>query len=66
MPPDHAGPLNEGRLGQAILAAAMQLQSTRPGQMRDLESSLATLRIVGLEDVARQAALQILLLSEAG
>ncbi|KRS18372.1 hypothetical protein [Roseovarius indicus] len=66
VPPDHAGPLNEGRLGQAILAAAMQLQSTRPGQMRDLESSLATLRIVGLEDVARQAALQILLLSEAG
>ncbi|MEQ8292214.1 MAG: hypothetical protein RIA08_08410 [Roseovarius sp.] len=65
VPPDHAGPLNEGRLGQGILAAAMQLQGATPGQTRDLEAALATLRVVGLEDVARQAALQILLLAEA-
>lgn len=66
LPRDHAGPLTEGRLGQAILAAAIQLQGARPGQMRDLETALATLRLVGLEDVARQAALQVLLLPEAG
>lgn len=66
VPAEFADPLNEGRLGQAILAAAMQLHGARPGQVRDIETALATLRIVGLEDVARQAALQILLLSEAG
>ncbi|KZY48868.1 hypothetical protein A3731_27125 [Roseovarius sp. HI0049] len=65
VPPDHAGPLRDGRLGQAILAAAMQLQGATPGQTRDLEAALATLRVVGLEDVARQAALQVLLLAEA-
>lgn len=65
LPPDHAGLLREGRLGQAILAAADQLQGARPGQSRDLEAALATLRVVGLEDVARQAALQLLLLAGA-
>lgn len=59
---DHAGMLAEGRLGQAILSAAALLQDIRPGQSRQIEAALSTLRAVGLADVARAAALQILLL----
>lgn len=61
---DHAAPLAEGRLGQTILTAAAQLQDIRPGQSRQLQGALATLRAVGLTEVAREAALQILLLGE--
>lgn len=61
---DHAAPLAEGRLGQTILTAAAQLQDIRPGQSRQLQGALATLRAVGLTEVAREAALQILLLLE--
>ncbi len=61
---DHAGPLTEGRLGQAILSAAALLQDIRPGQTRQLQAALATLRSVGLAEVARETALQILLLEE--
>ncbi len=60
--PDHKGLLNEGRLGQAILTAALQLDAAGPNQSREIISGLATLRAVGLEDTARRAALQILLL----
>jgi len=61
---DHAGPLAEGRLGQAILSAAALLQDIRPGQTRQLQGALATLHTIGLAEVAREAALQILLLGE--
>ena len=65
-PRDFAGPLSEGRLGQVILSIAAQLQSVRPGQTTKLETALATLRLVGMEDVARRAALQVLLLRSSG
>lgn len=61
---DHAGPLAQGRLGQALLSAAAQLQDIRPGQTRQLQDALATLCAAGLAEVAREAALQILLLEE--
>ncbi len=64
--PDHAGPLEQGRLGQAILSAASQLDNAGPNQTRDITAAIATLRAVGLEDVARRAALQILLLKRHG
>ncbi len=60
--PDHRGMLDAGRLGQAILSAALQLDAAGPNQSRDIVSGLSTLRAVGLEDTARRAALQILLL----
>lgn len=60
--PAHAGPLAEGRLGQTILMAAAELHDARPGQTSRIEAALATLRAAGLREVARQAALQILLL----
>ncbi|WP_135507455.1 hypothetical protein [Roseovarius aestuariivivens] len=54
--------LKNGRLGQAILSAALQLDSATPNQGPDIIAGLSTLRAVGLEDTARRAALQILLL----
>ncbi|MCR9147274.1 MAG: hypothetical protein NXH74_08740 [Rhodobacteraceae bacterium] len=59
---DHTALLRAGRLGQAIMAAALQLDSATPNQRLDLVAGLQTLRAVGLEDTARRAALQILLL----
>jgi len=61
-PADHAGPLAQGRLGQTLLTVAGHLQGAGPRDNRRLTASLATLRMAGLEGVARQAALQILLL----
>lgn len=60
--PDHADMLDAGRLGQAILTAALQLDTAGPNQSSDIVAGLSTLRAVGLEDTARRAALQILLL----
>lgn len=62
--PEHQALLDEGRLGEAILSAAAQLHA-RAGMTRDgLRAGLATLRAIGLEDTARRAALEILLLEE--
>lgn len=60
--PDHAGLLNTGKLGQAILNAALQLDTAGPRGYAQITSALSTLRAVGLEDTARRAALQLLLL----
>lgn len=63
--PDHQRMLDEGQLGEAILAAARQIG--RGDRARDaLPSAIATLRAVGLEDTARRAALQLLLLERRG
>ena len=58
--PEHAALIAEGRLGEAILSAAIQFDTAGgdPGQMAD---ALGTLRAVGLEDMARRAALQALI-----
>lgn len=54
--------LEAGKLGEAILAAATRLDQTGPAASDDLTAALSTLRAVGLEDTARRAALQRLLL----
>ncbi|MEM6578421.1 MAG: hypothetical protein AAF678_08010 [Pseudomonadota bacterium] len=59
---DHADLLDTGRLGQAILLAALQLDASGPNAVYDIEAGLATLRALGLEETARRAALEILLL----
>lgn len=59
---DHADLLQTGRLGQAILLAALQLDAAGPNATRDIEAGLSTLRALGLEDTARRTALEILLL----
>lgn len=63
--PEHQALIDAGRLGEAILAAAHQIG--RGDAARDaLTGALATLRAVGLEDTARRAALQLLLLERRG
>lgn len=51
-----------GRMGEAILRALMLLDDGASGDPVALTQSLATLRAFGLEDTARRAALQVLLL----
>lgn len=58
----HAALLSEGKLGEAILAALLDLDRAGAGDTREIGHALATLRVVGLNDSARRAALQILLL----
>mgnify|MGYP001802102816 CR=1 FL=1 len=50
------------RLGEAILLTLPLLHDGAQGNARSLQDALATLRALGLEDTARRAALQILLL----
>lgn len=54
--------IDDMKIGEAILAATNQLDRARDGNMGDLTEALATLRSLGLEDTARRAALQILVL----
>ncbi|MBC7181340.1 MAG: hypothetical protein H5U14_14805, partial [Roseovarius sp.] len=64
-PPEHQALIDAGRLGEAILAAARQIG--HGDRARDaLPGAIATLRALGLEDTARRAALQLLLLEPRG
>jgi len=54
--------LTQARLGEVILQAMQLYQSAMRGETKDLVTALATFRALGLEDTARQAALQALLL----
>ena len=54
--------LDQGRVGQAILAAMTQMRQGKAGDLRAVTEGLSTLRRLGLEDVARRSALQLILL----
>lgn len=54
--------LARGQLGEVILLAMKSFQQGAAGDLRALTNALATFRAIGLEDTARQAALQVLLL----
>ncbi|MFW2587399.1 hypothetical protein [Sagittula sp. SSi028] len=54
--------LAEGRLGEVILRAMALFASGADGNPQDLTDGLATLRAVGLEDVARRASLELMIL----
>ncbi|MDU8913020.1 hypothetical protein [Aestuariicoccus sp. MJ-SS9] len=58
--------LGDGRLGEAILEAIALFSSGAEGNPGDLTAALAVLRAVGLEDPARRAALQVMLLDDEG
>lgn len=62
--PEHAALLRDGKLGEAILTAANQFDQAQ-GHPGDISAALRTLRAVGLEDVARRAALQLLILERS-
>lgn len=61
-PPSLQRYLDNGRLGEAILQAIKMFHSGRDGNLDDLTAALQFLRSVGLEDTARRAAIQSLLL----
>ncbi len=54
--------LDAGQLGEALLRAIILMDSGARGNPADLASALATLRAVGMEDTARRAGLQLMLL----
>lgn len=64
--PQHQMLLDDGKLGEAIFSAADQLENARGGNPDGISQALRTLRAVGLEDTARRAALQLLLLRRTG
>jgi hypothetical protein len=60
--PDLTRMARNGRMGEAILRTLILLEDGAAGDPVALTQALATLRVFGLEDTARRAALQILLL----
>ncbi|GAA6192258.1 hypothetical protein [Phaeobacter sp. NW0010-22] len=54
--------IQDGRLGEAILESMALFANGAKGNHGDLTSAFATFRHVGLEDMSRRAALQLLLL----
>ncbi len=65
-PDDIAALLRQNRLGEAILQAIALYERGQGGDTTALGQALATFRAVGLEDTARRAALQPLLLGLRG
>ncbi|MGO4916812.1 hypothetical protein [Pseudogemmobacter sp. W21_MBD1_M6] len=61
-PATYARMLSGDQLGEAILMAIQRLTRGASGQMRDITEALSLLRAVGLEDVARRTALDLMLL----
>lgn len=64
--PDDAALLEQGRLGEAILRAIARISSGLQGNSAQVTEGLALLRHVGLEDVARRTALELMLLERRG
>ena len=56
----------QGRFGQVILGATLAFEQGRQGELTSVTNALRALREIGLEDSARQAALQFLLLDGQG
>jgi hypothetical protein len=64
--PDFAGPLAEGRRGEAILLAVDRINAGVQGAPGGVAAGLSVLRRLGLEDAARRVALELLLLERRG
>lgn len=63
---DFAGLIGERRIGEALLTAIDHVTEGARGDLRDVTDGLMLLRHVGLETVARRAALELLLLERRG
>ncbi|RBI85186.1 hypothetical protein DRV85_10685 [Rhodosalinus halophilus] len=61
-PPELARMIEADRLGEAILRGMELYASGRAGDLPDLAAALATFRTVGLEDTARRAGIEAMLL----
>lgn len=64
LPSEYAVLIRENRIGEAILRAADQYTNGKTGDPDDVSQAVALFRLVGLEDTARRAALEYLLLKE--
>lgn len=64
--PDLAALLRDDRLGEAILAAIDSIRTGLQGDNAGVTRGLSLLRQVGLEDVARRTALELMLLERRG
>ena len=62
VPPGLTEAMQQGRLGEAILEAMRDYERAAAGELKWLAPALAAFRAVGLEDTARRAALQLMLL----
>ncbi|MDW3221363.1 MAG: hypothetical protein R8G34_00510 [Paracoccaceae bacterium] len=63
---EHVAMARQGKLGEVILHALVALEEGAAGDASALTEALGTLRALGLEDTARRASLQILLLDRFG
>ena len=66
LPPTESALLATGQLGKLLLEIPALMRSGRAGDLDDLSRALLILRHVGLEDVARRASLETLLLGQKG
>lgn len=62
MPPVLRDQLAEGRIGEVILRAMALFASGADGNGQDLTDAIASFRSLGLEDLARRAALELMIL----
>lgn len=62
-PPELAQLVSDGRLGEAILRAALLLSAGIESDPGDVTAALQLFRAIGLEQVARAAALQLVLIA---
>ncbi len=58
--------IDQGEVGEAILMAMGEISDGAVGDLRQVTEGLSTLRKLGLEDVARRTALQLMLLKRRG
>jgi hypothetical protein len=65
-PADLASLLADNRMGEALLLSIDRIVRGLEGDLRGVSDGLAFLRHVGLEDVARRTALQLMLLERRG
>lgn len=64
--PELTALLDQDRMGEAVLGAISRISSGLHGDQRGVAQGLSLLRKVGLERVARQAALELMLLERRG
>ena len=58
--------IDDGKLGEAILLAMALFSSGVEGNFSDIETAIRGFRALGLEDTARRAGLQLMLLNQGG
>ena len=64
-PPELQSRVDDGKLGEALLRAIALFEAGSEGDLRSVTDALSLFRSVGLEDVARRAALQLMILDRA-